>query len=679
MYPGEESRAFSFAFLGFLWAFGTYAGMLIFDSFLVLHFSAKMLPVSYCFCALLMLMSSGILVRVMRFASVYQIFVGQAALTALCYGVSAWNLQQEGVGDSLWFWVGMNALSNALHLLLTTHYWSFMDSYFDLQDGKRLFTLCSSAIFAGATLAGVLLGSGWLSTSEFLFLVVICMVATVFWARWISRNFSPVYDDTDSEGDCEVDLSFSQLFSTLLRSPFSLCLMGTFFGIQVLCSIADYSMLEAFQVHFVEGHAKVGGELSSSLARFMGTLSAWTSVANLIFGLFCYSRIVRWIGVHNSLLLVPVFYLVIFFGWPLHTGLLFPILAFFLQEGLLYTLSDNTYNLALNGVPSRIRYRTRIFNDSFMEPVGLLLGAGLLLLPGVEHPLFWGFLGAVGVFLCALGARMLYASSLHRNLMDHAVLFRKPLSDWLSGVSEEEKRERLELYRTWECEGTEQERVFFREFLEGGKGSGEVKEELSDPEELLNCLKNSREKEEKRIAAARRLKAFDDPAVLYNELRQVHLFYAHSVLLAQGGEEKGELLGEFFRDLVRLRLKLIVHLIGLQKGLEDVEVLIEGLESRNEKVRSCAVETLERVCDRKVWKKLFPLLDEDLPEQQCLDLVLRMTPLLSLREVLMDLNGHGCPRVSRIAAYFLQEEFVLSSEPSISTPLWSSYEVAPSY
>lgn len=102
-------------------------------------------------------------------------------------------------------------------------------------------------------------------------------------------------------------------------------------------------------------------------------------------------------------------------------------------------------------------------------------------------------------------------------------------------------------------------------------------------------------------------------------------------------------------------IDFIIHLLGAAGSLEDPELLVRAFKSRNEKIHSHAVESLERTCDPRIFKLIAPLVD-DLPLEEKMDACLRWQgdyPKLTLSELLGKLE-HSPTLFDKIVAVRLK-------------------------
>jgi HEAT repeat protein len=87
-------------------------------------------------------------------------------------------------------------------------------------------------------------------------------------------------------------------------------------------------------------------------------------------------------------------------------------------------------------------------------------------------------------------------------------------------------------------------------------------------------------------------------------------------------------------------IDFIIHLLGAAGSLEDPDLLVRALHSRNAKIHSHAVESLEKTCDARIFRLIAPLID-DLPLEEKMSACLRWQgdfPKLTLSELLGKLD-----------------------------------------
>lgn len=83
-----------------------------------------------------------------------------------------------------------------------------------------------------------------------------------------------------------------------------------------------------------------------------------------------------------------------------------------------------------------------------------------------------------------------------------------------------------------------------------------------------------------------------------------------------------------------------IHLLGAAGSLEDPDLLVRSLHSRNAKIHSHAMESVEKTCDPKLFRWISPLID-DLPLEEKMTACLKWQgnfPKLTLSELLNKLD-----------------------------------------
>lgn len=441
LYPGEEKKAFLFAALGFLWAFSVTCGLKFADALFLIHIGSESLPTAYFLAA-----SGNILIaffmlygfHVVSPARLFLIVIGIGiGFYALAYLFLAYEIGQ----DIQWLWFALKVFGWLFFTVVVTCFWTFIDQYYHLQDAKRLYSLFSSSVFIGLATTGVIMRLGILGPKHLALGICLLLFVTFFWIRFISKKVQVVPDDCESEGGIvESVQSLRGILRSVLSSPFAILLMTGNFMIQVLSVITEYNYLSDFDQRFDVQHSLMpGGEKDAALTLFLGQWVAVVSVCNLIFGLFIYSRLVRHFGINNLVMCTPIALLVIFSGWLTDNSLLFPVLGFFVVEGMLYVIDDCNFTLLLNAVPTKLKYKIRIFIESFFEPVGMLFSA--LFISFIQVDSRWiGLTLSFLALIVALGVRSRYFQGVYRNLTENAIHFDRSLQEWWNSFSKKERR-----------------------------------------------------------------------------------------------------------------------------------------------------------------------------------------------------------------------------------------------
>jgi hypothetical protein len=161
--------------------------------------------------------------------------------------------------------------------------------------------------------------------------------------------------------------------------------MSTNFIAFFLWVTTEYNYLSAFANYFhVNNLVGIGGEEDAAIVRFMGKCFSYISIANMIFGLTLYSRIVRLVGIGGILLLSPLLYLTTYIGWFVWQTLAFPIMGFAVVEGTSEIVEDTNTSLLLKNEHSSINSTTRVLAESLCEPLGMLASGIFLSFPQVN-------------------------------------------------------------------------------------------------------------------------------------------------------------------------------------------------------------------------------------------------------------------------------------------------------
>lgn len=466
IYAGEEGNALLFACLGFLWALAVTSGLKFADALFLLHVGAASLPITYMWIACVMVVLAAFLLQAFNHFKAQHIFIAVLLVGACFYGFAFFCLSANIGTETKWIWYVLRIFGSLFLAIVVSCYWTFVDQYYQLQDAKRLYSLFSSMIFLGIAATGLIMRSGLIDFQNLTLVIITLLIAASGWVLKIARKLQPVYDENALEGSGEQgDNSFRFLIKSIVSSNFTMLLMASNFLIYLFLVTTEFNYMSAFDEHFDPSTVSATGEeQNAALTIFLGKLIAGVSIINLLFGLFVYSRLVRRFGLNNLLLCTPAFLLLTYTGWSFSDSLLFPIMGFFVVEGMLYTIDDNNFTLLLNAVPPKAKYKIRLMIESFFEPIGMLVSSLLLTFAPINSKTL-GLILAGAALVVGLILRQNYLKAIFKTLLENAIHFQRSCRDWFKHMTRKEqhaaeRRLLAVLYR-----GNDQERLFAVEGL----------------------------------------------------------------------------------------------------------------------------------------------------------------------------------------------------------------------
>ncbi len=316
-------------------------------------------------------------------------------------------------------------------------FWNFTDTFFDIQDAKRLFPLFSAGMAAGAMLGGGLVAviSQTIGVASlYLFWSGIALVSLPV-VSGIRKRFEVL-----KEGEFEEETGlWDQIKETgvaLSRSRFVLILVCAMFAVVFLSSINEYEYLRILSAPLSE----------AQLGSLLGRLLLVVNIFNILFSLFVFNRLVLSIGVGNVAVIQPLVYLAVFYFLLFQGGIGAAIFGFVAYQGILPSIEYNNQNFLFNAVPQGVKQQVRTAVEGLAEPVATALAGALLLVLAHYLPLVrvaaLGFLLAGGYLGIALLLRSAYLPSLVTNLRRGWLDLSRPAVEALSGLGAAE-RERL--------------------------------------------------------------------------------------------------------------------------------------------------------------------------------------------------------------------------------------------
>jgi hypothetical protein len=404
--PGEGRKTFLFALLGAVLHGGLAVGGNAVDAIFLSQAGATWLPVIYVSTPLVMLLyipaSSYLLARfgINRvFDLTLGILLAGAIVLFLLFSATG------GAPVSLVLLCGVKLYANMWLFALYTLYWNFTDSYFDIQDGKRLFPLFSAGTAFGAMVGGALV-TVLIRFVPVASLFLVWAAAALLTAPLVVHlrrtcagiDEDPAIDDTPVRFLAEV----RQMLATLRDSRFVRNLALVIFLTLSITLICEYQYMNTFtDTTKAAVTARLAPDLpddgtpppaatvravEDATARDLASLFGWLGVGVnafiLLMNLFLFNRLITWLGVRNLALVQPLVYVAVFSFFLLHYGFTSALAGFFAYQGIMIAVEQNNQNFLFNAMPAQVRKQMRTFIEGIAEPLAVALAGGFLLVYG---------------------------------------------------------------------------------------------------------------------------------------------------------------------------------------------------------------------------------------------------------------------------------------------------------
>ena len=438
LYPDEIKKTLHFGWLGFLWSAAASCAVTLFDGLFLETVGPKHLPSAYAYIALGLIATSFFLFKGLKLLSLKGLLKSVVWTNLSLYGLALALIYAFPELKSTWFY-GYKVISTIGYASLSITFWSFVDEYYDLQDAKRIYTLVMAAEFAGAIFSGALisLSIDWIQAGGLIAATLILLGLCHVVLHVITKAHAPVHDDLKEVSSLsKKSLGFKNLAKRMLKSPYVISLIGVNIGAQLLWNVTEFNYMTSFTQHFQS-------ESSYELIEFLGSTKAWISLANMLFMLFAYSRMIRRVGLNNSALIPYLLFFGLYVLWLTAPSFALAVLGIIAVEGILFTIEDNNFNLFLNVTTDKIKRPLRIFIEAFVEPASILAAAGLLSIN--ISALLTGLFVAVFAVAVAWALRKSYRPAIVKNLQERAIRFDRPAKNYLAQLGKKERKKQASL------------------------------------------------------------------------------------------------------------------------------------------------------------------------------------------------------------------------------------------
>ena len=680
--PGQGGKAFAFMGLGLLLQTGLVLGITAGDSLFLSHVGPTGLPEIYILQTLAMLFYTAIFVVLVKRFGVDRVFDGALAVMILGGGAIWVALAQEGREPGPLLYYAVKLYTGVWYFGLYTLFWTFLDSYFDLTDAKRLY-----AMFAAGSAAGAMLGGGVVSLfaerisagSFFLFWAGIAL-GTWPMLRWIRGRWRKIdVNDEESEERSAFRAALSGVIS-IGQSRYAVALTGGFFLVAVTATVCDYQYMRLFSL----------GRSEADLTALLGNVTLAANFANVLITLFLFNGLIARFGVRNVALLQPLAFGAVFVWFIGLPGLGAAVAGFLSYHGLMMAIDINNGNLLVFGLPAAKRKELRTFIEGICLP-GAAAVTGLFLLfiapgLGLAQVSMIGIVFAALSFAFNLVVRRDYAGAIAANLragwLDLSMLPPRggPASRDIDARSIDALVVALHA-------GSGHDRAPILAMLAGhgavavgplllaaGDYSADERYQVEHlivamGADAVNALVEAAESHQysvrARSIALRALGKLDfarlcnvaAPLMVRTARRAFEFFGRYDALRRAGAQDAGAVvLQRINRDYPMLTLEVVLEALTISGRLPPYEAIVVALNGGPSRERGFAVETVAQSSGRTLERLLAPWIAGWTPERQlAYARQHRLLPEMSKRESLDRSLASGFPLEAAAAAQALWE------------------------
>jgi hypothetical protein len=440
--PHEITKVVQFACFGMLMQAGLSIGMTAGDALFLTYVGSERLPVIFILTPVVMLIYTSIFSYLLLRFDIDRT-VDITLLVLIVGGISFWAgihfVERLPESWQAIIFYAAKLYAALWYIALYSLFWNFTESYFDLQDAKRLFAFMSAGTAFGAVSGGLLVNqlSSLISLDQFYLLWALIAALTIPVVKWLQRTWSKLDDDSvvDQQHEPSPTSFVTQLrnvIQIIAKTRYVLLLTVMFFTELLASNLIEYNYFTIFSQQYSE----------EQLAALFGILYAVVNIFNIIVNLFFFNRLVLLVGVRNAALIVPITYLIVYSYFFIDYSFGAALLGFWAYQGMLVVIDYNNQNFLINAIDAKHRKQIRTFIEGLAEPfascfVGLFL---LLAVPWLNSAKI-SFIGLVIasflIFLIFL-LRRHYREAMITNLKKDWLDFTKPSDQILAHLDQYE-------------------------------------------------------------------------------------------------------------------------------------------------------------------------------------------------------------------------------------------------
>jgi ATP/ADP translocase len=284
------------------------------------------------------------------------------------------------------------AIKELYALFLLSLFWTYVNSFLDTQQAKRLVPLLgavwSMGDFFGGRLTGPLAHALGAPSLFLIWAGGTLLLLPIVWV--VDKKFN-----RSAPGGAKAPALKMKAIAARIRA--SHLLMGL-----ALTSAGFLAVGIAMRYQYYDIFGKAFPTVEEGAA-FLGRLRSWVSLFKVIMGLFLLPRLVAWFGVRNVFLLFPLSAFASLFWLASAPGVASASSGFFVVIGMGQALYDPSFNLISNVLSAGERATMRAFFSGIMNPVGALIVSAALLTVTLTGLPLWVLAAVTLTFAAAFG------------------------------------------------------------------------------------------------------------------------------------------------------------------------------------------------------------------------------------------------------------------------------------
>ena len=413
--PGEGKKTLVFATIGLLLNGGLTLGICSTDALFLSELGSDQLPIIYIllpFAMMVLTPLSSYTQSRFRIETVFRWTLFLTAFSVIGLGLSIQLAQHQAALYPILY--AGKLFTVICYIGLYTIFWNYVDAYFSISEGKRLYGLINAGSCLGIILFGslVVFLSDATSISNAYYLWAIASLLAWPLVRYVNRHF-PNLEDNDLDLETEEIQSNNVIRTTLeaiKKSRFAFFVALLYFLLPILTYTNEYLCYTVFSAQ---------GD-QQAIAALLGKLYGTANIFNLLISLFAFNALVSRLGVRNLVLVQPFVYFFVFIWYYSDLSFAAAVFGFFAYQSILPSIENNNANLLFNALPANQKRSIRTFIEGLGEPIAVAISGGVLLFFINVEAKSMVAVSAVGmavfVGVVAYVINQLYVSSIHKNL-----------------------------------------------------------------------------------------------------------------------------------------------------------------------------------------------------------------------------------------------------------------------
>ena len=274
------------------------------------------------------------------------------------------------IGVAFYVWLGI------FSVMVVAQFWAFAADSYNVRVGQRLFVILAVGSTLGSWLGAKLAGPifPYFGVPGILFLAMTALVVSVFLTRMTPAAIPEEASNEEKPQKEGNENNWKDGFSVVFQSRYLLLIAAFVVLLIFINSTGEYILARLVSEESLRIFSSDQTDLIENWqTQFYSSYYSWITLLSFLIQLFLVSRLINWIGLRGSVLVLPIIMIIgygLMFFFPIFSIIRYAMIA---ENSSNYSIQNTTRHALFLPVPRKHKYLGKTTIETFFYRVGDLL------------------------------------------------------------------------------------------------------------------------------------------------------------------------------------------------------------------------------------------------------------------------------------------------------------------